>query len=230
MAPGGLRESSRHASVISARFCDPKVPTTLEVFGTFELKVAPGRTPKITRKSTFCEKGAPRKVFFSIFAACTVFLDFAFDFGSILSEKSMFFRTRFPHGACVFFEMATLTIVWFLQYETYFFIFRLRAFFSKKMQKNDPKPQYEKSLEKRPSGDLFWSPKSIKIDVGAAGNRKNLRKMTKMRCRFSCKFLHAKKMQKNEKKTKRRSPRRNARCQREVRRVQNPPGFARPSA
>ena len=47
------------------------------------------------------------------------------------------------------------------------------------MQKNDPKPQYEKSLEKRPSGDLFWSPKSIKIDVGAAGNRKNLRKMKK---------------------------------------------------
>ena len=47
------------------------------------------------------------------------------------------------------------------------------------MQKNDPKPQSEKSLEKRPSGDLFWSPKSIKIDVRAAGNRKNLQKMRK---------------------------------------------------
>ena len=35
---------------------------------------------------------------------------------------------------------------------------------------------------------------------------------------------------KKQKKTKRRSPRRNARCQREVRRVQNPLGFARPSA
>ena len=115
----------------------------------------------------------------------------------------MFFRTRFPHGVCVFFETATLTIVWFLQYETYFFIFRLRAFFSKKMQKNDPKPQYEKSLEKRPSGDLFWSPKSIKIDVGAAGNRKNLRKMTKNEVPifmqiFACK-KNAKKRKKNEK-------------------------------
>ena len=47
------------------------------------------------------------------------------------------------------------------------------------MQKNDPKLQYEKSIEKRSSGNLFWSPKSIKIDVGAAGNRKNLQKMTK---------------------------------------------------
>ena len=149
------------------------------ILATFGPKMAPGRSPKITENRLFAKKGAPRKAFLLIFAACAVFLDFSFDSGSILSEKSRFFRTRFPHGACVFFEMATLTIVWFLQYETYFFIFRLRSFFSKKMQKNDPKPQYEKSLEKRPSGDLFWSPKSIKIDVGAAGNRKNLQKMTK---------------------------------------------------
>ena len=91
----------------------------------------------------------------SIFAACAVFLDFSFDFGSILSEKSRFFQTRFPHGVCVFFEMATLTIVWFLQYETYFFIFRLRAFFSKKMQKVDAKPQHEKSFEKDPPRICF---------------------------------------------------------------------------
>ena len=137
----------------------------------------------------------------SIFAACTVFLDFSFDFGSILNEKSMFFRTRFPHGVCVFFEMATLTIVWFLQYETYFFIFRLRTFFSKKMQKNDPKPQYEKSLEKRPSGDLFWSPKSIKIDVGAARNRKNLPKMTKIKVPIFMGIFACETNAKNRKKT-----------------------------
>merc|ERR1712078_752137 len=176
---GGLRESSRHASVISVRFCGQKCRRTFVILATFGLKVASGRSPKIDQKSTFCEKRGAEEGIFVEFCACAVFLDFSFDFGSVLSEKSMFFRTRFPHGAHVFFEMATLAIVWFLQYETNFFIFRLRAFFSKKMQKSDPKPQYEKSLEKSPSGDLFWSPKSIKIHVGAAGNRKNPRKMTK---------------------------------------------------
>ena len=56
IAPGGLWDSTQHTSVISARFCDAKVPTILELFGIFGLKVAPGLTPKITRKSTFCEK------------------------------------------------------------------------------------------------------------------------------------------------------------------------------
>ena len=72
------------------------------------------------------------------------------------------------------------------------------------MPKNDPKPQSEKSLEKRPSGDLFWSPKSIKIDVGAAGNRKNLRKMTKNEVPifmqiFACEKNAKKRKKKNEK-------------------------------
>ena len=114
-----------------------------------------------------------------IFAARAVFHDFPPDFGSISSEKSMFFRTQFPHAARAFFEMATLTIVWFLQYESHFFIFRLRAFLRKKMPKNDPKPRTEKNLKKPPSGDLFWDPKSIKIDVGAAGNRQNRAKNRK---------------------------------------------------
>ena len=69
---------------------------------------------KSTENRLFAKKGAPRKAFLSIFAVCDVFLDFSYDFGSILNEKLMFFRTRFPHGVCVFFEMATLTIVWFL--------------------------------------------------------------------------------------------------------------------
>ena len=91
------------------------------------------------------------------------------------------------------------------------------------MQKNAPKPQYEKSLEKRPSGDLFWSPKSIKIDVGAAGNRKNLQKMTKNEVPifmqiFACE-KNAKKRKKKRKAAPQRAARRNARCRREVRRV-----------
>ena len=83
-------------------------------FAIFGPKTAPGRTPKITENRFFAKKGAPRKAFLSIFAACDVLLDFSFDFGSILTKKSRFFRTRFTHGVCVFFEMATLTIVYFL--------------------------------------------------------------------------------------------------------------------
>ena len=132
MAPGGLRESSRHASVISARFCGLKVISGIVILATLGLKVAPGRSRKSTENRLFAKKGAPRKAFLSIFAACAVFLDFSVDFGSVLSEKLMFFRMRFPHAARVFFEMATLTIVWFLQYESHFFIFRLRAFFREK--------------------------------------------------------------------------------------------------
>ena len=52
-------------------------------------------------------------------------------------------------------------------------------FFRKKGQKNGPKPRSEESLKKPPSGDLFWDPKSIKIDVGAAGNRQNRAKNRK---------------------------------------------------
>ena len=64
MAPGGLRESSRHASVISVRFCALKVPTIKKLFGTFGPKMAPGRSPKIVEKSTLCQKwGAEESVF-----------------------------------------------------------------------------------------------------------------------------------------------------------------------
>ena len=127
--PEWLREASGRALGTlpsSARvFVTQKGSRGKQNLATFGLKVAPGRSRKSTENRLFAKKGAPRKAFLSIFAACAVFLDFSFDFGSILSEKSMFFRTRFPHGVCVFFEMATLTIVWFLQCESYFFGFGL---------------------------------------------------------------------------------------------------------
>ena len=64
MAPGGLRESSRHASVISVRFCALKVIWGLEVLATLGLKVASGRSPKIDQKSIFCEKGHAKEGIF----------------------------------------------------------------------------------------------------------------------------------------------------------------------
>ena len=135
MASGGLRDSSRHASVSSAWFYAPKVPRIFVFLPLLGSKWRPAGTLKSPENQFFAKKGAPRRACLLIFAASAVFLDFPLDFGSILSEKSMFFRTRFPHAARVFFEMATLTIVWFLQYEKHFFIFRLRALFRKKWQK-----------------------------------------------------------------------------------------------
>ena len=40
---------------------------------------------KSTENRFFPKKGGPRKAFLSIFAVCDVFLDFSYDFGSILS-------------------------------------------------------------------------------------------------------------------------------------------------
>ena len=84
MAPGGLRESSRHASVISARFCGQKCRRTFVILATFGLKVASGRSPKIDQKSTFCQKrGAEEGIFVEFCRVCCFsrfFLRFRLDF------------------------------------------------------------------------------------------------------------------------------------------------------
>ena len=92
MAPGGLRESSR-ALPSSARvklFVTQKGSRGKQNLATFGLKVAPGRSPKITENRLSAKKGAPRRAFLLIFGASAVFLDFSFDFGSIFDENSMF--------------------------------------------------------------------------------------------------------------------------------------------
>merc|ERR1712078_606020 len=84
MASGGLRESSGHASVISARFCGLKVKIRVVILATLGLKVTPGRIPKIDRKSTFCEKrDAKEGIFLDFCRACCLsrfFLRFRLDF------------------------------------------------------------------------------------------------------------------------------------------------------
>jgi len=111
MAPGDLQNSSRHASVISVRFCVLKVPTAEVLFGTFGPKMAPGRSPKITKKSTLCQKWGAEESVFVDFCCARRFSRFFVRFWLDLIQKSMFFRTWFPHAARAFFEMATLTIV-----------------------------------------------------------------------------------------------------------------------
>ena len=115
--------------------------------------------PKSPQNRLCAKKGLPRGVFLSIFAVRAVFPDSSFDFGSILTEKSMFFPTRFPHAARAFFEMATLTIALFLRYESHFFIFRLRAIFRKKSVKKRFKTAVRKKTRKtNPPGSCFGTP------------------------------------------------------------------------
>ena len=68
-----------------------------------------------------------------------------------------------------------------LRYETYFFIFRLRAFFFEKNAKKRSKTTVRKKPRKKTLRAPVLDPKSVKIDVGAAGNRQNLRKKKKKR-------------------------------------------------
>ena len=67
MRQGGLRDTSRHASVISAHFCDLKVLSVIVVLATLGLKVPPGRSPKIGWKSIFCQKTWSEDRFFADF-------------------------------------------------------------------------------------------------------------------------------------------------------------------
>ena len=81
-------------------------------------------------------------------------------------------------AALVFFNMATLTKHYILQYESYFFIFRVFAFFLKKIvEKRVPKSRPRFSLKNHPKvvpGDPFWDPKRSRINVGEVKKPKNV--------------------------------------------------------
>ena len=89
----------------------------------------------------------------------------------------MFFRVWFLFSLRVFFNLATLTIVWFLQYESYFFIFCVFSFLQQKSPKIDAKTRSQKIVKKRWSGHPFWVPKSMKIDAGRIEKRLNCEKI-----------------------------------------------------
>ena len=77
-----------------------------------------------------------------------------------------------------FLIVATLTIVWFLQYESYFFIFCVFSFLRQKSPKIDAKTRSQKIIKKWWSGHPFWIPKSMKMDVGRPEKRTNCKKMS----------------------------------------------------
>ena len=93
--PEWLREASGRALGTlpsSARvFAAQKCRASSAFWALLGSKWRPAGPRKSLENRLFAKKGTPRKAFLSIFAACDVFLDFSFDFGSILNEKSMFF-------------------------------------------------------------------------------------------------------------------------------------------
>ena len=82
----------------------------------------------------------------------------------------------FLFSSRVFLIVATLAIVWFLQYKSYFFIFRVFSFFRQKSRKIDVKTRSQKIIKKWQSGHPFWDPKSMKIDAGSPEKRLNCEK------------------------------------------------------
>ena len=101
-----------------------------------------------------------------------------------------------------------------------FFHFSPSRVFSKKKAKKRSKTAFRKKPQKTSLRGPVWDPKSIKIDVGAAGNRQNRAKKRKNGMQKFMRFCACEKnAKKREKRGRDAPPRRNARCQREVRRV-----------
>ena len=96
----------------------------------------------------------------------TLFAWFSVDFSGKIDASSL-----------VFFNIATLTEHCILQYESYFFIFRVFVFFLKKIvEKRVPKSRPRFSLKNHPKvvfGDPFWDPKRSRINVGEINKPKN---------------------------------------------------------
>ena len=101
-----------------------------------------------------------------IFAAGAMFLDFSFDFGFMSNEKLMFFLTRFPHAARLFFRNGDPYDSVVFAYRKLLFHFSRWLVFRKKCEKNIRKPRSENNLEKRWSGHPFWHRKPLKIGIG----------------------------------------------------------------
>ena len=92
--------------------------------------------PKKSLKIDFLLKNSVPNVIFRRFLCIklvfTLFARFFVDFSRKIDEKSMKKTMRFFASSLVFFNMATLTKHRILRYESYFFIFRVFVFFSKK--------------------------------------------------------------------------------------------------
>ena len=85
------------------------------------------------------------------------------NFWSFFLEKTIPKMMRLFTAAPFFLELPTLTIVWFLQYESYFFSFGLFDVFHWKCLKIQPKTEAQKTTGKTCQGGPKIIPKCLKI-------------------------------------------------------------------
>ena len=89
------------------------------------LSKGPPWDPKITKNLIFSFQNRPKDHPFVRFAVDLCFYHFLDEFLVIFLEKPIPKMMRLFTAAPFFLELPTLTIVWFLQYESYFFSFGL---------------------------------------------------------------------------------------------------------
>ena len=70
---------------------------------------------------------------------------------------------HFSTAAPFFLDLATLTIVWFLRYESHFLIFSMFDVFHKKCVKIQPKTEAQKNIEKSCQRGPKMIPKWLKF-------------------------------------------------------------------
>ena len=140
--------------------------------------------PKNSLKIDFLRKNGVPNVLFRRFL-CTklvsaLFARFSVDFSRKIDEKSMKKTMRFFASSLVFFNMATLTKHCILQYESYFFIFRVFAFFLKKSSKNVFRNRSHvfpsKITQKSSPGTRFGTQNGPELTSGRSKNRKMVQK------------------------------------------------------
>ena len=89
------------------------------------LSKGPPWDPKITKNLFFPFQNRPKDHPFVRFSVDLCFYHFLDDFSSFFQEKTIPKMMRLFTAAPFFLELPTLTIVWFLQCESYFFSFGL---------------------------------------------------------------------------------------------------------
>ena len=114
--------------------------------------------------------------FLCIKLVLTLLARFSVDFSRKIDEKSMEKMMCFFTSSLVFFNMATLTKHYILQYESYFFIFRVFVFFSKKTSKNVLQNRHHifpsKITQKSSPGIRFGTQNGPELTSGRSKNRK----------------------------------------------------------
>ena len=158
--------------------------------------------PKKSLKIDFLlKKGIPNVIFrgfLCIKLVFTLFARFSVDFSRKTDGKSMEKTMCFFVSSLVFFSMATLTKHCILECESYFFIFRVFVFFSKKnVKKRAPKSRPHFSLKNHPKvvpGDPFWDRKRTRINVGGIKNPKIPKKNRFCAEKFFEYFFNSKKL------------------------------------